>query len=57
MFQFLALQWWSFLWFCCRAGGVHAELIPVVAIVANEVGDFAEGLVGNNMLEQHDGSG
>ncbi len=35
-------------------GGVHAELVPVVAIVANEVGDFVEGLVGNNVLERHD---
>jgi hypothetical protein len=54
--EFLAPRWWSFLCFRCRAGGVHAELVPVVAVVMNEVGGFAEGLVGNNVLEQHDGS-
>ncbi len=54
VFRFLALRWWIFLCFCCRAGGVHAELVPVTPVVANKVGDFAEGLVGNNMFERHD---
>jgi hypothetical protein len=55
VFQFIAPRWWCFLCFCCRADSVHAELVPVIAVVANEVGDFAEGLVGNNVLEWHDG--
>ena len=32
--------------FLCGAGCVGAEFVPVVTIVADEVGDFAEGLVG-----------
>ncbi len=57
VFQFLAPRWWSFLCFHCRAGGGHAEHAPVIAVVTNEVGDFTEGLVGNNMLERHGGGG
>ncbi len=34
-------------------GGAAAEFVPVVAIVANEVGDFAEGLEHDHVLEWH----
>ncbi len=34
--------------FLCDAGCVVAKFVPVVAIVADEVGDFAEGFVGYN---------
>ena len=34
-------------------GGAAAEFVPVVAIVANEVGDFAEGLERDCVLEWH----
>ena len=37
---------------CC----VDAEIVPVVTVVANEVGDFAEGLVRYDVLAMH-GSG
>jgi hypothetical protein len=32
--------------FLCGAGCVGAEFVPVVAVVADEVGDFAESFVG-----------
>jgi hypothetical protein len=35
-------------------GGVVTELFPVVAVVADEVCDLAEGLVHDNVLEWHD---
>jgi hypothetical protein len=34
-------------------GCVCAELVPVVAIVADEVGNLAEGLVRGSMLDGH----
>ena len=34
--------------FPCGAGCVGAEFVPVVAVVADEVGDFTEGFVGYN---------
>ncbi len=34
-------------------GCVCAELVPVVAIVADEVGNLAEGLVRDSMLDGH----
>ncbi len=40
----------------CRAGRVGAEFIPIVTIVADEVGDFAESLVRYDVWEGH-GSG
>ena len=40
---------------CGRGGGgVIAEFVPVIAIITNEVGDLAEGLVCDNMFERHD---
>ena len=36
--------------FPCSAGRVDTEFIQIVTIVANEVGDFAEGLVRYGML-------
>jgi len=36
--------------FPCSAGCVDTEFIPIVTIVANEVGDFAEGLVRYSVL-------
>ncbi len=35
-------------------GNIVAEFIPVIAIVMNEVGDLAEGLVRDNVFEGHD---
>ena len=32
--------------FLCGAGCVGAEFVPVVTIVADEVGDYVEGFVG-----------
>ena len=41
-----------------RVSGDPAEVFPVVAVVANEVHDFTEGLVRDGVLEGHDeGSG
>jgi hypothetical protein len=37
--------------------GVVAELIPVVAVLADEVRDLAEGLVGDDVLEGHGDGG
>jgi hypothetical protein len=34
--------------FLCDAGCVVAKFVPVVTVVADEVGDFAEGFVGND---------
>ncbi len=34
-------------------GCVYAELMPVVAIVVDEVGDLAEGLVHDSVLDGH----
>ncbi len=34
-------------------GYVGAEFVPVVAVVANEVGDLTESLVRDNMLDGH----
>ena len=36
-----------------RAGGIVAEFVPVIAVITNEVGDLAEGLVRDNMFERH----
>ena len=48
----------SGLLYGCRGGGDPAEVFPVVAVVANEVRDFTEGLVRDGVLEGHDeGSG
>ena len=41
-----------------RGGSDPAEVFPVVAVVANEVRDFTEGLVRDGVFEGHDeGSG
>ena len=42
--------------FPCSAGCVDAEFIPIVTIVADEVGDFAESLVHYDVWKGH-GSG
>ncbi len=34
-------------------GCVGAEFVPVIAVVANEVGDLTEGLVRDNVLDGH----
>ena len=39
--------------FSCSAGCVGAEFIPIVTIVADEVGDFAESLVCYDVWEGH----
>ena len=36
--------------FPCGTGHVDTEFVPIVTVVANEVGDFAEGLVCHGML-------
>ena len=45
-----------FCGFLCCTGRVGAKCIPIVTIVADEVGDFAKGLVCHSVLERH-GSG
>jgi hypothetical protein len=35
-------------------GSVIAEFVPVIAVVTNEVGDLAEGLVRDDVFEGHD---
>ena len=40
----------------CSAGCVGAEFIPIITIVTDEVGDFAESLVLYDVWEEH-GSG
>jgi hypothetical protein len=35
-------------------GGIVAEFVPVIAVITNEVGDLAEGLVSDNVFERHD---
>ena len=57
----LVFQWWvergdGSCRFPCSACRVGAEFIPVITVVANEVGDFEEGLVRYDVLERH-GSG
>ncbi len=48
------LSWrWRFDCFSGGAGGVVAELVPVIAVVADEVGDLAEGLVQGSAFERH----
>ncbi len=42
--------------FSCGTGCIGAKFMPVIAVVADEVGDFAEGLVRHSVLEGH-GSG
>ncbi len=42
--------------FLCSAGRVDTEFIPIVTIVMDEVGDFAESLVRYNVWKGH-GSG
>ena len=49
------LRWWverggGSCGFLRGAGRVDAEFIPIVAIVADEVGDFAEGLIRYGVL-------
>ncbi len=39
--------------FSCVAGRVGAKFVPVVAIVVNKVGHFAEGLIRYDVLEGH----
>ncbi len=34
-------------------GCIVAEFLPILAIVADEVGDFVKGLVGDSVLEWH----
>ena len=36
--------------FPCNTGRVDTEFVPIVTVVANEVGDFAEGLVCHGVL-------
>ena len=40
-------------WLFCRVGCICAKFVPVVAVVADEVGDLAEGLVHDGVLEGH----
>ena len=61
VFGSLVLQWWverggGSCGFPCSTGCVGGEFIPIVAIVADEVGDFTKSLVHYNVLEGH-GSG
>jgi hypothetical protein len=44
-----------FLGFHCGTGGVRAELVPIIAIVPDEVRDLAEGLVHYDVFKQHGG--
>ncbi len=51
----LMLRWWverggKSCGFLRSAGRVDAEFIPIVTIVADEVGDFTEGLVRYDVL-------
>jgi len=39
--------------FPCGAGCIGAEFMPVITVVADEVGDFTEGLVRYGVLEGH----
>jgi hypothetical protein len=43
----------SFPGFPRGMGCVGAEFIPVIVVVANEVGDLTEGLVHDNVLDGH----
>ena len=57
----LVFQWWiergdGGCGFPCSACCVDAEFVPVVTVVVNEVGNFAEGLVRYDVLARH-GSG
>ena len=62
VFVSLVLRWWI-KWggvscgFLCGAVRVGAEYIPIVTIVADEVGDFAESLVRYGVLLERHGSG
>jgi hypothetical protein len=48
------LRWGgSFLGFPRCMGCVGAEFVPVIAVVANEVGDLTEGLVCDGVLDGH----
>ena len=51
----LMFRWWvegggGSCGFPCGTGRVDTEFVPIVTVVANEVGDFAEGLVRYGML-------
>ena len=51
-------QWWverggGSGGFPCCAGCIGAEFMPVITVVADEIGDFAEGLVRYDVLEGH----
>ncbi len=43
----------SLLGFSCGVGNVGTEFVPVIGLVANEVGDLAERLVCDCMFEGH----
>ena len=53
MFQLFFGQVGSFLGLHHGVSCLGAEFIPVVSIVADEVGDFAEGLIRDSLLEGH----
>ncbi len=52
-----ALQWYGGLNFPCRAGGVVAELIPIIAVITDEVGDFPKNLVCDGVCRQFEKGG
>ena len=54
----LVFRWWiergdGGCGFPCSACCVDADFVPVVTVVANEVGGFAEGLVRYDVLARH----
>ncbi len=53
VFQYFVLRRWGLLGFPNGASGVGAKFVPVVAVVTYEIGDLMEGLVCDNMVEQH----
>ena len=51
----LMFRWWvegggGSCGFPCGTGRVDTEFVPIITVVANEVGDFAEGLVRYGVL-------
>jgi hypothetical protein len=54
----LVFRWWverggGSGGFPCGVGCIGAKFVPVITVVADEVGDFAEGLVRYGVLERH----
>ena len=50
MLQLFFGQVGSYLGLLCGMGYLGAEFVPVVSVVADEVGDFTEGLIRDGLL-------